>query len=422
MERLKEFTANWNRSIMIDSPIDDDLVKKLMPRILTLRQESTDPITVGINSPGGSLAALDVLLGLLKGPGQNGTYGEIITVVTHRAYSAAANFLAFGDYSVALKHAQVLYHDVRFGGMEDVTPEKARGAAKLLQERNDEFAMRLANTVIERLVWIYIDLSTEFDNDSSANQEMYEDYTSIINDYAPQVEGFERVDIAGFAVSLWKRLSKANDNLITNVMGRLRQWVYLTEVVKKIGTYRQKGSRTPGLLDGVSDLNKKFSGNKEHFESCEDDLKLLLTLVVDAISKTKTAGINFQFILDKAVREFGILDSMNDKKHIKYALKLMLENDFVFFGNKIDDQLENMGESEKLDLFRKCAPSARLFWHFCVLLCRELFEGEHILSPEDAQLLGLVDEVSGGGPIQSRREYHLEKMEKEQPREEQPKP
>jgi hypothetical protein len=42
-----------------------------------------------------------------------------------------------------------------------------------------------------------------------------------------------------------------------------------------------------------------------------------------------------------------------------------------------------------------------------VLLCRELFEGEHILKPKDAQLLGLVDEVAGGGPVQSKRDFRI---------------
>lgn len=61
-------------------------------------------------------------------------------------------------------------------------------------------------------------------------------------------------------------------------------------------------------------------------------------------------------------------------------------------------------------------PNAQLFWLFCVSLCRELFEGEHTLKPIDAQLLGLVDEVAGGGPIETKREYRTrlatEKTEK----------
>src|SRR3989338_859371 len=114
---IEDLSANWNRAIFINEEIDDELVRKLTPTILKLRQENNEPITVGINSPGGSLDSLDILLGLLTGPTQNGERGKIVTVATNSAYSAAANFLAFGDNSVALRHSQILYHDVRYGGI-----------------------------------------------------------------------------------------------------------------------------------------------------------------------------------------------------------------------------------------------------------------------------------------------------------------
>ena len=100
---------------------------------------------------------------------------------------------------------------------------------------------------------------------------------------------------------------------------------------------------------------------------------------------------------------------MNDPKHIRYATDLMLQHSHVFFGGGVADELESKSEAEKAEIFAKAAPHARLLWHFCVLLCRELFEGEHILRPSDAQLLGLVDEVSGGGPIQSRRDFRVDR-------------
>jgi hypothetical protein len=48
-----------------------------------------------------------------------------------------------------------------------------------------------------------------------------------------------------------------------------------------------------------------------------------------------------------------------------------------------------------------------LFWCFCVLLCRELFRGDHIISPWESQLLGLVNEVAGGGRVESYREWRV---------------
>src|SRR5450759_5652488 len=139
---ITELTANWDRAIFIDGSINDQLVRQLMPSILKLRQESSDPITVAIDSPGGSLSSLDTLLGLLKGPTQNRNSGSIITVATNRAYSAAANLLAFGTYAVGLEHSRILCHDVRLSELEDVTPSTARDVAKALQYENDRHALK----------------------------------------------------------------------------------------------------------------------------------------------------------------------------------------------------------------------------------------------------------------------------------------
>ena len=53
MDSISTLTINWNRSLIIDSNIDDQLVKALTPKILELRAQNSDPITIGINSPGG---------------------------------------------------------------------------------------------------------------------------------------------------------------------------------------------------------------------------------------------------------------------------------------------------------------------------------------------------------------------------------
>ena len=409
LTELTTLTINWHRSLLIDSPIDDELVRRVTPKILALRQESNDPITIGIDSPGGSLASLDVLLGLLTGPNQDRVRGQLITVATNRAYSAAANFLAFGNYAVALSHAQILYHDVRFGGMEDVTPEKARDAAKSLQDANDAFSLRLAHRIIPRLIWTYIDLRPNFAEIQASLPKTYTKYSSLVAAFAPNVEGYEGIDLASFATSLWARLSRQNDKLIKKVMERLKRWIDLTNIVKDTPTYRHKGSRIGGLLDGTRHLHKLFSGRPEHFQSSEEELKLLISLIVSEISSTNTERVNFSRVLDRATREFSILNSMNDPKHIRHASDLMLQHSYFFFPDKFSGDLHAIPEAEKAEILAKAAPHARLLWHFCVLLCRELFEGEHVLDPNDAQLLGLVDEVSGGGPIQSRREFRVAK-------------
>ena len=92
---------------------------------------------------------------------------------------------------------------------------------------------------------------------------------------------------------------------------------------------------------------------------------------------------------------------MDNPRHIKRATRIMFDHPSVFLPGGFDSLSEEGKEVE----MSKSYPYATLLWQFCVLLCRQLFEGEHILRPEDAQLLGLVDEVAGGATIQSQREF-----------------
>jgi ATP-dependent protease ClpP protease subunit len=410
---IENRTMNWNRSIIINSIIDDDLVKKLTPTILALRQKNNKPITVGIDSPGGSLASVDVILGLLKGPSQNGEKGKIITVVTNRAYSAAANLLAFGDYAIALPHSHVLYHDVRFGGIDDVTPEKARDAAKSLQEANDSFALKLANKIISRLLWVYVDSLTEFTDIQKKYNKIYDIFFKIVDKYVPKNEGFETFDLASFSTYLWVSLSSQNDVLIKDVMKRLEKWINLTSIAKEAPAYKCEESGNAGLLDGVKMLYTSYSDSNGNFELLESDLKLLICLIIAEISNEAQGKIIFTSILEKIVREYNILDSMNDSKHVEYAYNLLIRHRNIFVGGKVVENIENKSKDEKDEIYEIGAPYAKIIWHFCVLLCRALFEGEHILTPNDALLLGLVDEVSGGGKIKSLRDFFVEKKQRQ---------
>ena len=85
-------------------------------------------------------------------PDQDGRPRRLITVVTDEAASAAADFLALGDYAIAYPDSSIVYHGTRrpFGGI--VTAESARSVATALQRTNERFALRLADKVIGRIV------------------------------------------------------------------------------------------------------------------------------------------------------------------------------------------------------------------------------------------------------------------------------
>lgn len=393
-----DLSINWDRAIYVDEPINEQLVRRLTPAILKFRQESNDPITVAISSPGGSLASLETILGLLQGPTQFSSSGQIVTVVTNKAYSAAANLLALGNYSVALTHSKVLFHDVRFSEMEDVTPSKAINAAKSLQGENDRFALILANQVIRRLVWVYIDFQVKFLDTENRFEHKHKEYANFIPKLPSANCGDKEVDIVNFATCLFSKLSIKNQSLIDAVVTRLGKWLLLTKISDSYPTYRQKGSRKPGLLDGMSQFHKEMTNNSTLHN--EESLKLISTLLIAGLSNS---GNNFEQTIEEATRNFHLIQSMNDEKHLHAAVRIMLRHEVIFFDIKYDD----LSEDAKKALIKAAMPHAQRFWLFCVSLCSELFEGEHILSPIECQLLGLVDEVAGGGAVESRREFRV---------------
>lgn len=395
-----DVSVNWNRVIHIDEVINEQLVRRLIPDILKMRQASNDPITVAINSPGGSLASLETILGLLTGPTQFAKSGSIVTVVTNKAYSAAANLLAMGNYSVALPHTSVLCHDVRFGEMADVTPSKALSAAKSLQDENDRFALKLANHVVRRLVWVYLDLQGRFSENNKRYSGIYQEYSSIVPEFSLSGLGERKVDIASFATALYGKLSLNNDILINGVMSRLAKWILLTRLTDSYPTYRTKGARKVGLLDGAKQFYKELGAKAEWSSETEGDLKLMLTLMLSSLAGS---GGGFERTIDDSTRNYNLIKSMNDESHRNMAMRMMLRHRPMFF----DVELDELDEKKKKGVVQSAMPHAQLFWLFCVSLCRELFEGEHVLSPNDSQLLGLVDEVAGGGHVESRREFRV---------------
>lgn len=192
-------------------------------------------------------------------------------------------------------------------------------------------------------------------------------------------------------------------------MERLSKWVLLRGLAKAFPTYRPKGSRKVGLLDGARELHKLLRGTPDEFGNVEVDLKLMLTLLIAEIANSGATSRSFSGSLDGASRNFILIQSMNDNKHRQSATRLILRNSYIF----LDDDLDAVSEERKKELVAEAMPYAQLFWLFCVSLCRELFEGDHVLSPNEAQLLGLIDEVAGGGAIESRREFRIKKEKAE---------
>lgn len=401
-------TIDWTRCIYVDAKIDDELVTRLTPQILRLRQASNLPITVAIDSVGGSLSSMDAILGLLTGPNQEGATGEIITVATNKAYSAAATLLAMGDYSVALPHADILVHDVRYGGLRDVTPNTALDAARQLKQSNERAALRLANSMFNRWMWNYLNLNKSFDDDSKRfSKKAVEFKANVAACQLPELPAF-RFDLAGFAVSLFARLSSANESLLVDAMSRLGRWGGVMSLAKRIPKY--KTDDEPGLLDGALALHRLFNPNIElpfGAAAIEDDLALFITLTITRLASS--ASLTSLEKYERSVSDFALFKTIEDPRHLATATKLMLRHKHIFFNQSTAINWESLDKETKTSITNVAEPNVKAAWLLCVLVAREMLDGDHSLTPTESLCLGLVDEIPGEKYFESRREV-LKKM------------
>jgi len=404
-----ELTIDWSRCVHIDEGIDQNLVRKITPAILTLRQQSKAHITVAINSGGGSLAVLDTIEGLLTGPDQDGSTVRMVTVVTNRAYSAAAVLLAMGSYAVALPHTEILFHDVRFGGLEDVTPESALVAAKQLRSQNERSALSLANLMFRRWMWNYLDVNKSFNDVATRFPKTSARFAQVIKACSIPDSPTVRFDLAAFATHIFSTLSAQNECLIENAMEHLRHWGSVITLASAVPTYRSAPDGSPGTLDGARLLYESMTGKSAGAPfggvDNEGDLNLFLMLAVSRVanSPNSSSALNFEH----ALGDFLLVKSIDDPKHVQTARKVMLRHKPVFFSREVAIGWEDFDEKARSEVVEVATPVVKAAWLLCVLVARELFNGEHRLTPREAMCLGVIDEVAGDDSIESRRQFRM---------------
>ena len=158
------YRLNPSRAIHVIGQINRELVSRLTPQILKLQSATRDPITVYIDSPGGHVGSMETILRLLKLSDQDSSGPcHIITAVTIRAASAAADLLSSGDYAVAFPNSTILYHGIRQQEPNPLTFETSSMLANLLRLSNDVYAMELAKKIEDRFSFRYIITRDGFD-------------------------------------------------------------------------------------------------------------------------------------------------------------------------------------------------------------------------------------------------------------------
>jgi ATP-dependent protease ClpP protease subunit len=367
------FRPNPERGVYVHGVINADMVCRLTPRIVHLQSKSRDPITVYIDSRGGELPSAQSLWKLLTCPTMDyGPACRVITVVTTRAASAAADLLSSGDYAIALPHATVLYHGSRTYRELPLTVETTSALSYILRVTNDAYAMGLMAKMESRFMFRFLFSKGQFESirkKTAANLTDSECFLAVISE----------------------NLSEGARKLFETARQRQGRYDKLLSIAKKAKKYKNvaktEASRIKAIVDyevasnrkdknwtfqsdGLNRLNDDFFLLSEHLASSEDDR------------------------ISQLCKQWGIFAVRPEEKA------------------EIDKAPEGLRDSL---LVKKVRPTLEPMWSFFVALCHALQEGENDLTARDAFWLGLVDEVMGEEELPSMRviaEYKEDPPEK----------
>ena len=428
-KRLR-YELDWDRMIYVDNDIDDTLVRRLAPQIIRFKSESAEPITVAIDSEGGQVRSLESLLGLLESPDQRGGRCAFYTVAVNRAQSAAASLLAFGEYSVAFNHAQILFHPHWRRMSSGLSASEAIQMARDLKASDEILALRLAERVLQRKLLCFADLRAR--NRFSAAAESF---PRVASEFRQKIghglsllgcvdpDAFE-VDFVGFATALWAELSAPLDRqLVTDALDDL---VRLLEF-RELGLHLREGAKAAGAKKAATDtsahakLARAFEfacmniGGPEAVAGLAGDYisrrmaeleRLVVVFLRRAASSERWRVSESGF--SQLEEDYSLLEKFEEFQGNELAQETVWEHFGALLSSDAIDRY-NEAEEEAKEHYRTAIlyPQRDFFWLFHVMMCRRLGAGENTLSPTEAQLLGLVEEVLGGGAVTSRGEREL---------------
>jgi ATP-dependent protease ClpP protease subunit len=379
----KSYRPDPGRAIYVTGTINDEMVTQLTPRILLLQSKSRDPITVYIDSLGGTPSSVEALLRLLNLTDQNSSDPcWIITVVTTRASSAAADLLSSGDYAIAFPSTTILHHGVRTIERDPLTLETTSLIGEFLRIRNDVYAMQLAQKIESRFSFRFVTVRQEFDElrlkKASPAMSELECFIEIIEE-----------KLSDDAKKLWKKASQRQ--------GRYRDLIATVA--------QNQGS---SAVKSIADMQAIVIKAIVEFEVASNSNDPTWNFRVGGLSRVVD-----DFFL---VNEY-LVNSNHDrlKEWCTSFGKWSLTSDQIAAVDAIPD--DNARLEKTIELVR---PILQPIWTFFVALCHALQEGENKLTATDAFWLGLIDEVIGEDfmTVRDLNEYEDDPEEEAKPDEE----
>lgn len=333
----KNYRENFARSIYITGRINQDLVDRLTPEINRLRLSSDDPITAYIDSRGGEIWKAETIRRLITAYNPDGTCCRLITVVTGTAASAAADFLALGDYAIAHDHTDVIYHGTRETPDEALTVEGASTLSSSLRETNEFFALRLARNTFGRFFMRLTQQKEEFDAFRAAGE------TAVIAPLIERMQGkFSRLN--AFLLKDALKRQQVIKELTTSVMRHLKRF--------KQVSHWNTGKFEAELLKGVIDFKTRIHKSEPW-----------------ALSKSGMNEITSDFSL---LHDFHYGSQRGDLKRLsrRYGLLLLTEDQ-----RTEHRALTGSREEIQIELRKKTELRLQAIWYFLVSLCRILPRG-----------------------------------------------
>jgi ATP-dependent protease ClpP protease subunit len=350
-----KYRADPNRAVYVHGPIENELVHRLTPEILRLQHESRSPITVYIDSPGGSIASLQSLWDILTASDPDlAPPCRIITVVTSRAASAAADLLVWGDYAIAYPESRILYHGVTTPlPRPPLTIEDISSTASTLRAMNEDFAAELMDKLEIRLMFRFMEVK---------------------NEYARLRKGAvgKSMSVAQyFEAVVYNSLSEHAKGLFETAKGRQGRYEQLLAAIRKAHLHETNAETEASIIKAIVDFEVKSHENDPEWSFRTGGL----------------ATLNEDFFLLE--ERLSALEGNDFDSLCIDAAKLVLSRPEQ---NQIAKAPKHMKNQIKL---QKIRPVLEPVWSFFAALCHALQEGENELTANDAFYLGLVDEIMG---------------------------
>lgn len=350
------FRPNPDRAIYVQGLINQEMVDRLTPEIVSLTHKARDPITIYIDSDGGIVLNMETILRLLNASDQDGASPcWNVTVVMGRAASAAADLLSSGDYAVAYPGTTILYHGVRISQNIPLTTERTSLLVQYLRESNSTYAASLARKVVDRFMFRFVSSQDEFEGIRKDKDD-------------PELS-----DLDCFLSLISENLSESAQQVLMSAQTRYGRYDELLRSLMKtrlrpgISRAQAEAVQIKAIVDFELRKNKKkkdWSFEKGGLDNLADDFFLLNEFLGNYRS-------GFFATMCARYGQFLLSDEENEE-----ILKAPKE------------------ERAKLKV-GKSRPYVLPVWSFFVALCHALQYGENQLTAIDAVWLGMIDEVLG---------------------------